>query len=107
MRVQLAKKKEQPSSRNTFSLHCKCVKRCKKKRKIVAGGPMSGAIGIVMMVEAGAALELDELIESLPVWPVMETSVTPLTTFDGRMVALRPRVELWKTSLKKEASAIR
>ena len=37
----------------------------------------------------------------------METSVTPLTTFDGRMVALRPRVELLKTGLKKEASAIR
>lgn len=68
---------------------------------------MSGAIGIAMIVEAGSALELDELIESLPVWPVMETSVTPLTTFDGRMVGLRPRVELLKTSLKKEASAIR
>ena len=68
---------------------------------------MSGAIGIVMTVEAGAALELDELIESLPVWPLMETSVTPLTTFDGRMVAIRPRVELLKTNLKKEASAIR
>lgn len=67
---------------------------------------MSGAIGIVMLVEAGS-LELDELIENLPIWPQMETTVTPLTTFDGRMVALGPRLERLKTSLQKEPAASR
>jgi hypothetical protein len=40
-----------------------------------------------------AIQELDELIESLPIWPRMETTVTPLTTFEGRMVAVRLRLE--------------
>jgi hypothetical protein len=73
-----------------------------EEKKILAGGPMSGTIGIVLIVEAESALELDQLIESLPVWPQMETSVTALTTFDGRMTALRPRLERLKTSLQNE-----
>jgi hypothetical protein len=82
-------------------------KKMQEEKKILAGGPMSGTVGIVMIVEAGSALELDELIENLPVWPQMETSVTPLTPFDGRMVALHPRLERLKTSLQKEPVAAR
>jgi muconolactone delta-isomerase len=80
---------------------------CKKmqaEKRILAGGPMSGAIGIAMIVQAESALELDQLIENLPVWPLMETTVTPLTTFDGRMAALRPRLEALRATLKKEAA---
>jgi hypothetical protein len=82
-------------------------KKMQEEKRILAGGPMSGAIGIVMIVEAGSALELDELIENLPIWPQMETNVTPLTTFDGRMAALRPRLERLKTSQQKEPAAAR
>jgi muconolactone delta-isomerase len=80
-------------------------KKMKAEKKILAGGPMSGSIAIVLIVEAGSALELDQLIENLPVWPLMETSVTPLTTFDGRMAALRPRLELLKSSIQEESAA--
>lgn len=72
---------------------------CKKLRdenKILAGGPMSGAIGLVLVVNADSARELDDLITSLPVWPRMETDVTPLTTFEGRAQTLRPRLERLK-----------
>lgn len=62
-------------------------------KKILAGGPMSGAIGLVLIVNAESARELDDLITSLPVWPRMETDVTPLTTFEGRAQTLRPRLE--------------
>jgi muconolactone delta-isomerase len=44
---------------------------------------MSGAVGLVLLVQAGSAKELDDLITSMPVWPQMETEVTPLTTFWG------------------------
>jgi muconolactone delta-isomerase len=72
---------------------------CKKlqdKKKILAGGPMSGAIGFVLIVNAESALELDDLITNLPVWSRMETDVTPLTTFEGRAETLRPRLEQLK-----------
>ena len=69
---------------------------CKKlqdEKKIVAGGPVSGAIALAMIIRADSIQELDELIGSLPIWPRMETTVIPLTSFDGRMAALRPRLE--------------
>lgn len=54
---------------------------------------MSGAIGLVLIVEAQSVRALDDLITGLPVWPRMETKVTPLTTFEGRAEGLRPRLE--------------
>lgn len=72
------------------------LERCKKlqdEKEILAGGPMSGAIGLVLIVNAESARELDDLITGLPVWSRMETEVTPLTTFEGRAESLRPRLE--------------
>ena len=73
---------------------------CRKlegERKIVAGGPVSGAIALFLIVAADSAQELDAVITSLPVWPLLETTITPLTTFDGRMHALRARLEQVKS----------
>ena len=73
---------------------------CKKLeagKKIVAGGPLSGAIALSLIVSAESVQELDALITGLPVWPLMETTVTPLTTFDARMQAVRVRLEQIKT----------
>ncbi len=69
---------------------------CKKlaaETKIVAGGPVSGAIAISLIVRADSVQALDDLISSLPVWPLMKTKVTPLNTFDGRILAVRERLE--------------
>jgi len=63
------------------------------EKRILAGGPANGAIRLVMIVSAESAQELDEIIASLPIWPQMETTVTPLTSFSGRMATLRPRLE--------------
>jgi len=76
---------------------------CKKlehERKILAGGPVGGAIALALVIKAESIQELDELIESLPVWPRMETTVTPLTSFDGRKAALRSRLERPKTNVQ-------
>ena len=72
---------------------------CKKleaERKIVAGGPLSGAIALSLIVSAESEQELDKVISSLPVWPLMETKVTPLSTFDVRMQMVRTRLQQLK-----------
>jgi muconolactone delta-isomerase len=61
--------------------HCE---RLMEEKKIIAGGPQSGAVALSLIVEAATVGELDEVITSLPVWPRMETSVIPLTTFEDR-----------------------
>ena len=58
---------------------------------------LSSTIGIGLIVESDSALEFDGIIELLPVWPRMETMVTPLKTFQGRNEALRPRLERLKS----------
>jgi muconolactone delta-isomerase len=68
-------------------------KRLEAEKKIVAGGPLSGAIALSLIVSVESAQELDDLITSLPVWPRMETTVTPLSTFDVRIQAVRARLE--------------
>ena len=68
-----------------------CMKM-QAEKKIVAGGPMSGAVGLVLLIQADSALELDRIISSLPVWPRMETEVTPLTTFADRAQIVRSKL---------------
>ena len=71
------------------------------EKKILAGGPMSGAIGLVLIVSAEPARELDYVITSLPVWPLMETDVMPLTMFEDRAESLRPRLERQKQQSRR------
>jgi Muconolactone delta-isomerase len=56
---------------------------------------------LAMIVEAASPLELDRIVESLPVWPLMETSVTPLTTFEDGIHAISPRLERAKADAHK------
>src|SRR5712691_7164034 len=61
------------------------------ENRILAGGPVSGAIGLAFIIRADTAREIDEIVAGLPVWPRM---VTPLTPWSERANALRPRLEL-------------
>ena len=68
---------------------------CKKlanEEKILAGGPISGTIGLALVVKADSAKELDDLVTSLAVWPRMETKITPLTTFEDRALSIERRL---------------
>jgi hypothetical protein len=51
------------------------VRKLREEKKILAGGPISGTIGIAMIVEAASPLELDGIFENLPVWPLMEPAL--------------------------------
>jgi hypothetical protein len=63
------------------------------ENRILAGGPVSGAIGLAFIIRAETARDIDELVAGLPVWPRMVTTVTPLTTWSERANVLRPRLE--------------
>ena len=76
-------------------------KELQEEKKIAAGGPMSGAIALALIVNAESAQELDDLITSLPIWPRMETKVTPLTTFDARRQSLTIRLEALKAQTRE------
>ena len=68
---------------------------CKKledEKQILAGGPISGTIGLALVVKADSAKKLDDLVTSLPVWPRMETEITPLTTFEDRALSIQRRL---------------
>jgi len=71
-------------------------KKLESEKKIIAGGPVSGSIALSLIVSAESDYELDGLITSLPVWPLMETTVTPLGTFDIRAQEVRARLEQLK-----------
>jgi hypothetical protein len=67
------------------------LERCEQFRRentIIAGGPVSGAVALDLIVNAETAQGLDEVITGLPVWPMMETTVTALTTFADRRRAV-------------------
>ena len=79
-------------------------KKAKEEGRIVAGGPVGGAVRLALIVEASSIRDLDDFVESLPLWAIMETTVIPLTTFDGRAQSLGPTVERLKRLIAQMAS---
>ena len=82
------------------------MQKLQGEKKIAAGGPVSGAVALALIVNAESAQELDDLITSLPVWPRMETEVTPLTTFDDRRQSLTARLEALKTQTGEMSTTV-
>src|SRR5262245_55362646 len=74
-------------------------RRLQNERRILAGGPISAAIGLAFIIRVDSAREIDDLVEGLPIWPRMVTTVTPLTTWEDRAAALRPRLERLKAGV--------
>ena len=52
--------------------------------KVLAGGVLVGTRTAVFVIEAASHDELDQLLEGLPFWAVMKTTVTPLQAFGQR-----------------------
>ena len=63
-----------------------------REHRILAGGPVSGAIALSFIIRADSAREIDDLVAGLPIWPRMETTITPLTSWNERAAALGPRL---------------
>ena len=72
------------------------LRRCaawQENGRLLAGGPVSAAVHLVLILEAESVAELEELVESLPAWPVMRTTVSPLFTFEGRAQLLQRKLK--------------
>jgi len=74
--------------------------------KLLAGGPVSGSIQLAIVLEVESVQELDELIEGLPLWPLMETSVIPLTTFEGRIAAVQSKLKQLRSLIQEPSSEV-
>ena len=71
---------------------------------VVAGGPLVGRIALALVIEAESTAALDVLIESLPLWPRMSTTVAPLITFEDRAAAVRARLEGMRARIQGAAA---
>lgn len=81
---------------------------CKKleaEKRIIAGGAVSGSVALALVVSAESEQDLDDLVTSLPVWPRMETTVTPLNSFEGRMQTVRTRRDELKQQVRDTPTA--
>jgi hypothetical protein len=63
------------------------------QKGILGGGAVLGRVGLRFIMEADSAQQVDRMIESLPVWTVADTRVTPLVTFAERRQALQQLLE--------------
>jgi muconolactone delta-isomerase len=72
-----------------------------EEKKIIARGPVSGTVALAFIASAESAKELDDVVTGLPVWPLMDTEVTPPSTFDAGKQALRPKLEQLKGQAPK------
>jgi muconolactone delta-isomerase len=84
------------------------LQACAKFRdegRILAGGPVAGSIELALIVRAESIQQLDEILASLPLWPRMETAVTPVTTFTDREQTVRQRLAGIKARLHASATA--
>ena len=57
--------------------------KLEKEGKITGGLPV-GDRALVFIIEASSNEEVDSLLRSIPLWPVLEWKVVPLQTFEGR-----------------------
>jgi hypothetical protein len=63
------------------------------EKKILAGGPVVGRIALRFIVEAESLPDVDQMISGLPIWPLVETRVTPLISFADRRNSVQALME--------------
>ena len=60
--------------------------------KILAGGPILGAMGFAFIARADSARHLEDIVGSLAIWPRAQTTIVALGTFATRAAAVRERL---------------
>src|SRR5215831_10236203 len=69
------------------------------EKKIMSGGPVAGRVALRLMVEAESVGHVDQLVTSLPLWPLAETRITPLISFGERREHVKTLLESVRTRL--------
>lgn len=77
------------------------LKRLRAEGTIVAGGPTAGAMAFAFVLRARSHEEVDDLLSPLPLWSRMQTTITPLSTFEHRDQLTRSRLEKLKEKLRQ------
>ena len=72
------------------------------EKKIVAGGPVLGRISLRFIVEAASPQEVDQMVSSLPLWPLAEARVTTLVALSDRRSSVQALVENLKQGMLRE-----
>ncbi len=67
--------------------------RLESEGKILAAGTPVGGRAIAFIAEADSNNELHNMLEDLPLWGVLKTTVTPLQTIEDRLEYERRAVE--------------
>jgi muconolactone delta-isomerase len=75
--------------------HQACVK-LEAEKKILAGGSQVGRRAEVFIVEMASNEELDQLLRSLPLWPMWEVDVIPLQSYEEVLSKERQLLECLK-----------
>lgn len=70
----------------------------KAQGKVLAGGIPAGSRTAVFIVEAASHDELDQIVEGIPWWGLMKTSVAPLQDFAKRAANDRALLERIKAA---------
>lgn len=73
------------------------LEQLRREQRVLAGGVLAGTRTAVFIVEAASNDELDQLVEGLPFWAVMRTSVAPLQAFAKRAANDRALLERLKS----------
>ena len=77
-----------------------------QQQQILAGGVTTSANRITLIVEAASNEALTKLLQSVPGWSTLQTSVTPLQDFSERAQQERQALEQFTTAAKRVARPI-
>jgi muconolactone delta-isomerase len=79
------------------------AKELEAKGIIVAGGLKTGQIGLAIILKVDSLEQLDEIVERLPIWPRMDTTITPLSTFEVRESSTQKRLADVQRRMQEQA----
>ena len=68
------------------------------EKKVLAGGVVGGARTGVAIIEAASNEKLGELLLSLPFWGIGKVNVTPLESWESRLLLTRKSLEQLKAA---------
>lgn len=69
------------------------------EKKVLAGGVIAGTRNGVAIIEAASNEELGKLLLSLPFWGIAKVDVTPLESWESRLLLTRKSLEQLKATL--------
>lgn len=69
--------------------HVEAIMDYKKQGKVVVHGGFVGRKGGIVIYDVESNEELQKLESQLPLWPFMETEITPLISTEEALVSLR------------------